>query len=125
MSNDKVQCRCCGKMMVPRVTYSRSFLMGWLWGWLPLVGHPSGNVCPFCLSENWDNPYKPVPRTPGQKIFLLLSLLFFGLIIAESLMLADSHYFGGALLADKRTFVEWSVILLVIPVYRRMSVTRN
>lgn len=51
MANDKVKCQCCGKMMVPRVVFSR----GWYIGWGVRVGggRPENNVCPFCLSEDW------------------------------------------------------------------------
>lgn len=51
MANDKVKCQCCGKMMVPRVVFSR----GWYIGWGVRVGggRPESNVCPFCLSEDW------------------------------------------------------------------------
>ncbi|WP_143068519.1 hypothetical protein [Azotobacter beijerinckii] len=52
MRNDKVQCQCCGKWMVPRPIYGRSFmdaLVGWM-GTSKVVG----NMCPFCLSEDWD-----------------------------------------------------------------------
>lgn len=28
MSNDKVKCQCCGKMMVPRVIFSRGWYIG-------------------------------------------------------------------------------------------------
>lgn len=52
MSNDKVKCQRCGKMMVPRVVFSR----GWYLGWgLRLGGvRPKSNICPFCLSEDWN-----------------------------------------------------------------------
>lgn len=52
MRDDKVQCQCCGKWMVPRPIYGRSFmdaLVGWM-GTSKVVG----NMCPFCLSEDWD-----------------------------------------------------------------------
>lgn len=43
MRHSTVNCQCCGKIMVPRTTYSRGLL-----GYSPTSSH-----CPFCLSDNW------------------------------------------------------------------------
>lgn len=43
MRHSTVTCHCCGKIMVPRTTYSRGLL-----GYSPTSSH-----CPFCLSDNW------------------------------------------------------------------------
>lgn len=52
MSNDKMKCQRCGKMMVPRVVFSRSWYLGW---GLRLGGvRPKSNICPFRLSEDWN-----------------------------------------------------------------------
>lgn len=44
MRHSTVICHNCEKVMVLRTRYSRN-LLGYA---------PSGNHCPFCLSENWD-----------------------------------------------------------------------
>ena len=51
MANDKVKCQCCGKMMVPRVVFSRGWYIGW--GLRVGGGRPESNICPFCLSDRW------------------------------------------------------------------------
>lgn len=60
MRYSTVTCHCCGKIMVPRTTYSRG-----LWTYTPTSNH-----CPFCLSENWhgNNP------TIGMRMFWLIGL---------------------------------------------------
>lgn len=54
MSDTKVKCQCCGKMMVPTVLRSRGLFVGWKYGWWFGGGKPYSNCCPFCLSEEWD-----------------------------------------------------------------------
>ncbi len=51
MRNDKAECQCCGKMMVPRVVMERSIYVGGV-----QVGgdKPLKSICPFCLSEEWN-----------------------------------------------------------------------
>ncbi|WP_217648073.1 hypothetical protein, partial [Azotobacter beijerinckii] len=81
MRNDKVQCQCCGKWMVPRPIYGRSFmdaLVGWM-GTSKVVG----NMCPFCLSEDWDGGNHPRHKTVGQKTALLVALFFMGSILED------------------------------------------
>lgn len=51
MRNDKVQCQCCGKWMVPRPIFSRGI---WSNGWWVGGGRVIGSICPFCLDEDWD-----------------------------------------------------------------------
>ncbi|WP_139231988.1 hypothetical protein [Azotobacter beijerinckii] len=51
MRNDKVQCQCCGKWMVPRPIFSRGI---WSNGWRVGGGRVIGSICPFCLDEDWD-----------------------------------------------------------------------
>lgn len=45
MSNTKVECNCCGKMMVPKVVYGHRFFS--------LAASADHSVCPFCLSPYW------------------------------------------------------------------------
>lgn len=42
---DRVQCQCCRKMMVPRIIV----VPGWL-----LHTREVKQVCPFCMTEDWD-----------------------------------------------------------------------
>jgi|GEM_PF-288106 len=51
MRDDKVQCQCCGKWMVPRPIFSRGI---WSNGWWVGGGRVIGSICPFCLDEDWD-----------------------------------------------------------------------
>lgn len=51
MRDDKVQCQCCGKWMVPRPIFSRGI---WSNGWRVGGGRVIGSICPFCLDEDWD-----------------------------------------------------------------------
>lgn len=57
MSTSKVQCQCCGKMMVPRVIFGRGVLIGY--GLRIGGGAPESSCCPFCLSEEWDGVKRP------------------------------------------------------------------
>ena len=46
----KVECRCCRKMMVPKVITSAPFYVSGI----PIGGGtPESSVCPFCLSPKW------------------------------------------------------------------------
>ncbi|WP_177329706.1 MULTISPECIES: hypothetical protein [Pseudomonas] len=50
MRNDKVECQCCKKMMVPKVITSAPFYISGV----PVGGRdPEASVCPFCLSPKW------------------------------------------------------------------------
>lgn len=50
MRNDKVECQCCKKMMVPKVITSAPFYISGV----PIGGRdPESSVCPFCLSPKW------------------------------------------------------------------------
>lgn len=60
MRHSTVTCYCCGKIMVPRTTYSRG-----LWGYAPSTNH-----CPFCLSENWHG----AAPTLSMRLFWLLGM---------------------------------------------------
>ena len=55
MSKHKVECKCCGMMMVPRVISTRGISAG-----LFRVGEgETKTVCPFCESEYWRSGQKP------------------------------------------------------------------
>ncbi|GAA0291877.1 hypothetical protein GCM10009086_55410 [Pseudomonas rhodesiae] len=58
MRNDKAECQCCKKMMVPRVVMERSIYVDGV-----QVGgeKPLKSICPFCLSEEWNG----MPRKSG------------------------------------------------------------
>ena len=60
MRHSMVTCHNCGKVMVPRATYSRGF-----WGY-----SPSSNHCPFCLSGNWHGGNPGL----GARLFALVGL---------------------------------------------------
>lgn len=50
MRNDKVECQCCKKMMVPKVITSAPFYISGV----PVGARdPEASVCPFCLSPKW------------------------------------------------------------------------
>ncbi|HHL3045282.1 hypothetical protein [Pseudomonas aeruginosa] len=55
MRNDKAECQCCGKMMVPRVVMERSIYVG---GVQMGGDKPLKSICPFCLSEEWNGKPK-------------------------------------------------------------------
>lgn len=51
MRNDKVECQCCKRMMVPRVVMERPMYVDGV----PFGGdRPLKTFCPFCMSEEWD-----------------------------------------------------------------------
>lgn len=99
MSNDKVKCQCCGKMMVPRVVFSR----GWYVGWGVRIGggRPKYNICPFCLSEDWrgasDNRAEEIMRWNGRGEASTaleknaISILVFAAIFAAILLVAYAY----------------------------------
>ena len=92
------------------------------WGWRIGAGYPVGSVCPFCLSENWNDPLHVIERSPGQKVGLVLFLMFLGNLLYEALAMFDGSYLGGAIVAGRETIFQWAVLLLMIPLYRRWSV---
>lgn len=50
MRNDKIECQCCKKLMVPKVITSAPFYISGV----PVGGRdPEASVCPFCLSPKW------------------------------------------------------------------------
>lgn len=121
----KVKCQCCGMMMVPAVTRTKGVFVGWQWGWRYGAGEVNGSVCPFCMSENWDDATKPVHRPISQK-FKLLAVV----ALAASLAYGVFTYVGTDLLGLEfgrlfQTIAEWSFVILAIAFYRRYRVTRS
>lgn len=115
MSNSKVQCRCCGKMMVPTVVRSRGLWISW---GVRLDGHISGNVCPFCLSENWDGGQRPQHRSMGQKSLLLFGLIF-GFLVVCGLFKEMISVAGINHSAELIKYAEWSFVIGAILIYRK------
>lgn len=105
----QVLCRCCNRMMVPRVIFSRSFFGGS--GWRIGGGKPISNCCPFCLSENWDADVQPSPlrRSILMKILSIpLTLIIFALFIGVFAKISQS--LGGS------TLLEWIGVVIAVTV---------
>lgn len=117
MSKYKVQCRCCGMMMVPKSILSRGIPAGW--GMYLGGGKPIGSYCPFCLSEGWDGVKIPVEKTPSEKVVLLCKVVFV-LLFANGILKAALEMFVPD---DPSAFVftaaEWSLVFIGIAIYQR------
>lgn len=95
MSNSKVLCQCCGKMMVPKTIFSRGFYAGW--GWRVGGGRPISSCCPFCLSENWEDGKLNIRNTTAFRL-VALALSFLFMITGVAVMqFVNTRYFGGEL----------------------------
>ena len=89
MQNDKVECQCCKKMMIPKVITSPPF---YFWG-VPVGGRdPEYSVCPFCLSPKWMLTEKQVligakanAEFFGIIVLLLINIVVFTRLNAEAL----------------------------------------
>lgn len=122
--HDLVQCQCCGKMMVPVVTRSRGVFVGWQWGWWLGGGNPNGNVCPFCLSENWDDSTRPTHRSPRQK-FALLGILAIAIGFTYGLFtFVGKDLLGLDFSAALKSVTEWAFVIIGIMLYRRYRKTK-
>lgn len=89
MRNDKVECQCCKKMMVPKVvTSAPSYISG-----VPVGGRdPESSVCPFCLSPKWMLTEQQVLTGAkanaeffGIMVLLLINIVVFARLGAEAL----------------------------------------
>lgn len=123
MSDSKVLCQCCGKMMVPKTIFSRGFYGGW--GWWVGGGRPVSSCCPFCLSENWDDPSAPVEKSVSAKTNLLLKVF---LIAAAGY--GAFHFFGEEILnlslgGTVDMVAQWAFVLIAIFLYRRHKNTKR
>ena len=87
MSDSKVKCQCCGKVMTPTVLKSRGVFVGWEYGWWFGGGKPVSSCCPFCLSEEWDG--KPDIRDTmlWRHVGFVLSILAFFLFFLGGIKL--------------------------------------
>lgn len=95
MSNDKVQCKCCGMSMVPRTIFSRGLYAGW--GWRIGGGRPVSSCCPFCLSENWDTGQTNVRTTTWFRL-MTLGLSFLSLFVGFGILnFVNDRFFAGDL----------------------------
>ena len=89
MRNDKVECQCCKKMMVPKVVTSAPFYISGV----PVGGRdPESSVCPFCLSPKWMLTEQHVLTGAkanaeffGIMVFLLINIVVFARLGAEAL----------------------------------------
>lgn len=91
MSTSKVQCKCCGKMMVPRVIFGRGMLIGY--GMRIGGGAPESSCCPFCLSEEWDGVKKPGTIFKVAAIIASIFTFMFVLYVAmKALRFTEIHY---------------------------------
>ena len=89
MRNDKVECQCCKKMMVPKVVTSAPFYISGV----PVGGRdPESSVCPFCLSPKWMLTEQQVLTGAkanaeffGIMVFLLINIVVFARLGAEAL----------------------------------------
>lgn len=106
MSDHKTLCHCCGKMMVPKVIFSRGSYGGY--GWRIGGGKPISNCCPFCLSESWHGIVMP-SSSLSEKLFILLG---FGLGIIASL-LAGLFLIKLIDIAGLTVFFPWFHILAI------------
>lgn len=122
-NNDKVQCKCCGMMMVPKTIFSPGIYGGW--GWRIGGGRPVSSCCPFCLSENWDDRSRPVEKSVAEKSYLLLKVVA-GAFLGYSLFsLIGKDALG---VGYDRTFemvAQWAFILIAIAVYRRYKMNKQ
>lgn len=100
MRHSTVICHNCGKVMVPRTRYSRSFF-----GYAP-----SGNHCPFCLSENWDGSAPSL----GMRLFGLLGL---GLGILLAILVGAAVFKLQALMGLEGQYPLLSLLTLAVSVY--------
>ena len=87
MSASKVQCQCCGKMMVPTVLRSRGLFVGWQYGWWFGGGKPVSSCCPFCLSEEWDGKRDIRETMMWRHAGFILSIVAFFLIFLAGVQL--------------------------------------
>ncbi|WP_282412119.1 hypothetical protein [Pseudomonas sp. PS01299] len=89
MRNDKVECQCCKKMMVPKVVTSAPFYTSGV----PVGGRdPESSVCPFCLSPKWMLTEQQVLTGAkanaeffGIMVLLLINIVVFARLGAEAL----------------------------------------
>lgn len=123
MSRHKVECQCCGMMMVPKTIFSRGFYGGW-GVWLG-GGYPLSSYCPFCLSEGWNGVKVPVEKPPAAKLLLLWKIVFAifflnGLLawfLEEIVMLEPSSFIF--------TLSEWLMLLLGVAAYQKLKFSTN
>ena len=89
MRNDKVECQCCKKMMVPKVVTSAPFYISGV----PVGGRdPESSVCPFCLSPKWMLTEQQVLTGAkanaeffGIMVLLLINIVVFARLGAQAL----------------------------------------
>ncbi|GLF11911.1 hypothetical protein VNPA131183_53740 [Pseudomonas aeruginosa] len=103
--------------MVPKVILSRGIYGGY--GWWIGGGKPVSSCCPFCLSENWDDPSRPEHRSTPEKICLVI-LILLGITFAGKLF----RYIAGDLLdltfsSGIEMVLGWVLVIVGIVVYRK------
>ena len=108
----QVLCKCCNRMMVPKVIFSRSISGGR--GWRIGGGKPVSSCCPFCLSEHWDAASQP-SLLRGSVLMKVLSipltLIMFIMLIGAFGEVSSS--LGGSML------VEWvGIIVAFVATYK-------
>lgn len=102
MRHSLVMCQCCGKMMVPRTSYSRSY-QGWG------GGRPVSNHCPFCLSENWDGS---MPTLQAQVYALLgIGLGVLACILVGAFLMKIQWWLG---IEHKYELLTWMTYVLAV-----------
>lgn len=112
----KVECQCCGKMMVPTVIRSRGVWISW---GMRLDGHVSGSVCPFCLSDNWDGGKRPQHRSMAQKSAILLTLIVSAKVVYG--IFTEFAYMAQITISkDFAMGAQWAIIIGAVLLYRKL-----
>lgn len=118
-SKHRVECKCCGMMMVPKTIFSRGFYGGW-GVWLG-GGSPLASYCPFCLNEAWDGVKVPVEKSTGAK-FALVTQLAFALLVVNGLVtwLLEAVFYTapGSFIF---TASEWALVLIGVAFYQKLK----
>ncbi|MCG8910949.1 hypothetical protein [Pseudomonas sp. DP-17] len=119
MTQSTVLCHCCGRHMVPQVVRSRGIYVGWEWGGRIGAGHPIDSVCPFCLSSNWDGVKRPVHRSPGQKLLLVLILYIAGQVMNNVVSAIYSLAGKSAIYIEYKGMISAAIVFLLFLAYRK------
>lgn len=108
MSDSKVKCQCCGKLMVPKViTSAPVYISG-----VPVTSKKAeGSVCPFCLSPTWmvTKEAADAAVTANNEFFMLVVLA--AIVIIGFVKLGSISGFGVALLCAVIFFCRSDLML--------------
>ncbi|MDT4883018.1 hypothetical protein FQZ97_1190260 [compost metagenome] len=77
------------------------------------------SCCPFCLSENWDDAFRPVEKSVSEKTILLFKVLLSVVLAYALFSFIGIDVLGLSFDGLIESVAQWTFIAIAFIIYRR------